>query len=289
MGESWRVLLGHCGTHEGIKISVNDQDRTASFPDRLLGRIAAENIISPKGKKVIVKANEEITEDKIIEISKEGVEEAIVRSPITCTLRYGMCANCYGWDFSVRRKVALGVPVGVVAAQSIGEPGTQLTMRTRYVAGAVMQDVTHGLPRVEELFEMRTPKALSPISEVSGKLKIETGEDGYVLKVSSHRKPVEEREYFIPLASSLTVKDGQEVNIGTQFAQGYLDPKEVLKIAGLVEAQRYVITEAQKVYESQGIAINDKHFEVILRKMSDKVVVETVGDGLREIETNNTK
>ncbi len=221
---------------------------------------------------------QEITEDKVAEIATEDISEAIVRSAITCELKYGMCSNCYGWDYSVRRKVSMGVPVGVVAAQSIGEPGTQLTMRTRYVAGAVMQDVTHGLPRVEELFEMRTPKALSPISETSGKLTIETSDDGYLLKVASHRKPVEEREYFIPLASNLSVKDGQEVSVGTQFAQGYLDPKEVLKITGLIDAQRYVITEAQKVYESQGIAINDKHFEVILRKMSDKVAIETVGD-----------
>jgi DNA-directed RNA polymerase subunit beta' len=125
---------------------------------------------------------------------------------------------------------------------------------------------------------MRTPKALSPISEVSGKLTIETNDDGYLLKIKTHRKPAEEREYFVPKAANLVVKDGQEVNVGTQLAQGYLDPKEVLKITGLIEAQTYVITEAQKVYESQGIPINDKHFEVILRKMSDKVVVETVGD-----------
>ncbi|MBP9716566.1 MAG: DNA-directed RNA polymerase subunit beta' [Candidatus Levybacteria bacterium] len=267
-----------CGTKNGIKISATDPDRTATFHDRILGRIAAENIVSPKTKKPIVKAGQEITEDKVAEIATEDISEAIVRSAITCELKYGMCSNCYGWDYSVRRKVSMGVPVGVVAAQSIGEPGTQLTMRTRYVAGAVMQDVTHGLPRVEELFEMRTPKALSPISETSGKLTIETSDDGYLLKVASHRKPVEEREYFIPLASNLSVKDGQEVSVGTQFAQGYLDPKEVLKITGLIDAQRYVITEAQKVYESQGIAINDKHFEVILRKMSDKVAIETVGD-----------
>jgi DNA-directed RNA polymerase subunit beta' len=266
-----------CGTKEGIKISVNDAQRTAAFQDRILGRIAAENIMS-KDKKVVVKAGEEITEEKIAEVVAAGVEEAIVRSPITCSLRYGMCANCYGWDFSVRRKVAIGVPVGVVAAQSIGEPGTQLTMRVRHFGGVVMSDVTQGLPRVEELFEMRTPKALSPISEISGKLKIEKNDDGYILRITTHRKPAEEREYFVPLAASLTVEDGQEIRVGTQFAQGYLDPKEVLKISGLVEAQRYVITEAQKVYESQGIVINDKHFEVILRKMSDKVVVESVGD-----------
>ena len=272
------VRQNDCGTKNGIKISALDPDRTATFPDRILGRIAAENILSPKNKKVLVKAGEEITEEKLSDIVSSDVESAIVRSAITCELKYGMCANCYGWDYSVRRKVASGVPVGVVAAQSIGEPGTQLTMRVRHFGGVVMSDVTQGLPRVEELFEMRTPKALSPISEVSGKLAVETSDDGYILRVTTHRKPAEEREYFVPLASSLSVKDGQEVVIGTQFAQGYLDPKEVLKISGLIDAQRYVITEAQKVYESQGIVINDKHFEVILRKMSDKVVVETVGD-----------
>ncbi len=272
------VRQDDCGTKNGIKISATDPQRTQAFSDRILGRFAAENIISPKTKKIIVKAGEEINEEELNKVIGSDIEEAVIRSAITCELKYGMCVKCYGWDFSTKKKVELGVPVGVVAAQSIGEPGTQLTMRTRYVAGAVMQDVTHGLPRVEELFEMRTPKALSSISEISGKLAIETREDGYVLQVTTHRKPAEEREYFVPLAANLAVKDGQEVVVGTQFAQGYLDPKEVLRITGLLEAQRYVITEAQKVYESQGIPINDKHFEVILRKMSDKVVVETVGD-----------
>jgi len=267
-----------CGTKKGVAMSVNDKDRTANFAERILGRIAAENIISPKNKKVIVKAGEEITEEKLLEVVANDVEDAVIRSAITCELKYGICSACYGWDFSVKRRVALGVPVGVIAAQSIGEPGTQLTMRVRHFGGVVMSDVTQGLPRVEELFEMRTPKALSPISEVSGKLTIETNDDGYLLKIKTHRKPAEEREYFVPKAASLVVKDEQEVNVGTQLAQGYLDPKEVLKITGLMEAQTYVITEAQKVYESQGIPINDKHFEVILRKMSDKVVVETVGD-----------
>lgn len=266
-----------CGTKKGISVRAVDPNRTASFADRLIGRVAAENVVS-KDKKTITKAGEELTEEKVLEIVKNDIEEVIVRSAMTCELKYGICAACYGWDFSVKRQVALGVPVGVIAAQSIGEPGTQLTMRVRHFGGVVMSDVTQGLPRVEELFEMRTPKALSPISELSGKLTVEENDDGYVLKVTTHRKPAEEREYFVPLASSLTVENGQEITVGTQFAQGYLDPKEVLKISGLTDAQNYVITEAQKVYESQGIPINDKHFEVILRKMSDKVVVETVGD-----------
>lgn len=142
-----------------------------------------------------------------------------------------------------------------------------------------MSDVTQGLPRVEELFEMRTPKNFSPVSEITGKVKIETTEEGYVIKIRNAKiKPIEEREYFVPLASSLLVSDGDEIVAGTAFAEGYLDPKEVLKVKGLTYTQRYIITQVQSVYESQGIAINDKHFEVILRKMSDKVVIETVGD-----------
>jgi len=175
--------------------------------------------------------------------------------------------------------VALGVPVGVIAAQSIGEPGTQLTMRVRHFGGVVMSDVTQGLPRVEELFEMRTPKNLSPVSELSGKVTVVTSEDGYVVTVKNTKsKPADEKRILYTEASTLSVSDGDEILAGTQLAQGYLDPKEVLKIKGLIDGQRYVIGEAQKVYESQGIGINDKHFEVILRKMSDKVIIETVGD-----------
>ncbi len=273
------VRADDCQTTEGILVIDNEQGRTAIFGDRILGRTAAAKIVSPKTKKEIVKANEEITEDRAKDIVKEGVTEVYIKSAITCKLEYGICATCYGWDFSTKRKVDLGVPVGVIAAQSIGEPGTQLTMKVKHFGGIVMSDVTQGLPRVEELFEMRTPKSLSPISEISGKVSIETNEDGYIIKVKSAKaKPVEEKEYFVPMAANLTVEDGIDILAGTQLATGYLDPKEVIKIKGLVEGQRYIITEAQKVYESQGIGINDKHFETILRKMSDKVIVETVGD-----------
>jgi len=268
-----------CQASEGILVMQGEPGRTAEFTDRILGRFTAEKVTSKKSRKEVLKANEEITEEKIKEILSEGVEEILVRSPITCRLEYGVCAICYGWDFSTKQKVELGVPVGVVAAQSIGEPGTQLTMKVRHFGGIVMSDVTQGLPRVEELFEMRTPKSLSPIAEISGKVSVETSQDGYIVKVkNSKAKPAEEKEYFVPLASTLTIENGQEILSGTQLGQGYLDPKEVIKIKGLVDAQRYIITEAQKVYESQGIGINDKHFEVILRKMSDKVIVETVGD-----------
>ncbi|PIZ99620.1 MAG: DNA-directed RNA polymerase subunit beta', partial [Candidatus Levybacteria bacterium CG_4_10_14_0_2_um_filter_35_8] len=268
-----------CETKEGIIVVAHEEGRTASFTDRITGRFAAARIVSKTTKKEIVKEGEEITVEKAKQVISGEVVEALIRSPLTCGLEYGICAKCYGIDFSNKRIVQTGVPVGVIAAQSIGEPGTQLTMRVRHFGGVVMSDVTQGLPRVEELFEMRTPKNLSPISEISGKIKIETTDEGYLLTIKNSRtKPVEEKEYFVPASATITVNDGQEIQIGTQLAQGYLDPKEVIKINGLREAQRYVINEAQKVYESQGITINDKHFEVILRKMSDKVIVETVGD-----------
>ncbi|KKQ29826.1 MAG: DNA-directed RNA polymerase subunit beta' [Candidatus Levybacteria bacterium GW2011_GWA2_37_36] len=268
-----------CGTKEGIILIKDEKDRTTPFLQRILGRVSAGNVYSLKTKKIIAKAQEEITVALAKKIVDNEVSEVIVRSAITCELEYGICVKCYGWDFSTRKTVEQGVPVGVIAAQSIGEPGTQLTMRVRHFGGVVMSDVTQGLPRVEELFEMRTPKALSPIAEFMGKIKLETTDDGYLVTIKSTKiKPAQELEYFIPLTAALNVKDGDEVLPGVQLAQGYVDPKEMLKIKGLTDAQRYVILEAQKVYESQGIAINDKHFEVVLRKMSDKVVVETVGD-----------
>ncbi len=271
------IQADDCGSTEGITISSHDTDRLTAFTDRIVGRLSAEKVT--KNRQTILEINEEITPEKAKEIEKLGIEELVVRSPLTCKLAYGMCKRCYGWDFSTKKPVAMGVPVGIIAAQSIGEPGTQLTMRTRYVGGAVMSDVTQGLPRVEELFEMRTPKNLSIISALAGKVKIETVDEGYKITVANDKiKPVEVQEYFVPLAAELAVKDGDNIVAGTPFAQGYLDPKDVLRISGLRASEKYILTEAQKVYESQGIAINDKHFEIILRKMSDKVVIETIGD-----------
>ncbi|MBI4097388.1 MAG: DNA-directed RNA polymerase subunit beta' [Candidatus Levybacteria bacterium] len=273
------IMSDDCGVTEGITIAVNEPERTTAFADRIMGRVLAANAVSKKTKKVVLKQSTELTEENVKKLIDNEVEEVVVRSPMTCKLPYGLCINCYGWDFSTKKKVNYGVPVGVIAAQSIGEPGTQLTMRVRHFGGVVMSDVTQGLPRIEELFEMRTPKNLSPLSEITGKVKVETTDDGYRIQVKNTRiKPIEAQEYFVPLAATVTVKDNEDIIAGTPFAEGYLDPKEVLKIGGLLVAQRYIIIETQKVYEAQGIAINDKHFEVILRKMSDKIIVETVGD-----------
>jgi len=265
-----------CGTEEGLLV------RKAQRPDvylkRILGRLVAEDVVGEKGQ-VVVKKGELVDEAKLEEIDKAGVEEVRIHSPLCCGSRYGMCAKCYGWDLSTRKMVELGTPVGVLAAQSIGEPGTQLTMRTKHTGGVVGVDVTQGLPRVEELFESRLPKTLSPISEIAGKVKVEEQEEGWKVTVRNDMaKPVEEREYLVPKTSKLLVKDGQLIDVGMQLASGFLDLKEILVIKGLRAAQEYLVAELQAVYESQGIPINDRHFEVIVRKMCDEVKIVTSGD-----------
>ncbi|MFH0863974.1 MAG: DNA-directed RNA polymerase subunit beta' [Candidatus Gottesmanbacteria bacterium] len=271
------IRLDDCHTKDGIEISRTDK-RQASFVSRILGRILVENVTDPKTKKILIKSGDEINEDNIGLIEEYSIAKVSVRSPLTCQAKYGLCVTCYGRDFSTRKMVEIGTPGGVLAAQSIGEPGTQLTMRVKHTGGIVGLDVTQGLPRVEELFEARTPKVLSPISEISGKARVEETADGYKIVVRSRGKPVEEREYMVPLTIELRVNDGDEVLAGEQLATGFLDIKEVLQVRGLRGAQRYLIDEVQAVYESQGIPINDKHFEVIVRKMSDKVKIESAGD-----------
>ena len=203
----------------------------------------------------------------------------VVRSPLTCAARYGICATCYGWDLSNKKVIEIGTPAGVIAAQSIGEQGTQLTLRTKHSGGIVGLDITEGLPRVEELFESRVPKVLSPLAEISGKVTLAETEEGWkVIITSIHAKPKEEREYTIPKTLKLAVEDKQLVEAGAQLASGALDIKEVLSVRGLREAQEYLVNEIQKVYESQGIPINDKHFEIVVRKMSDEVRILTPGD-----------
>jgi len=190
-----------------------------------------------------------------------------------------MCSACYGLDLSTREAVKIGIPVGVIAAQSIGEPGTQLTMRTFHSGGVASGvDITQGLPRVEELFEARTPKSVSPISEIAGKVSLVEDGDNRIIRIRTTTKPHEEREYLIPANASLLVEDGALISAGTPLSSGHLDIKEVLRVDGLRAAQRYIVEDVRRVYESQGVSINEKHFEVIVRKMSDKVRVESQGD-----------
>ena len=266
-----------CGTTEGI--TIVRAERPEVFADRLVGRIVLETVKDDK-KKVIVENGGEISEAMAAAIAAATkVEKVKVRSALTCHTQHGLCAACYGWDLSTKKQVAIGTPVGVLAAESIGEPGTQLTMRTKHFGGIAKSDVTQGLPRVEELFEMRRPKSLSPLAEIAGKVKVIESNDETKVRITSIGKDqAEEKEYIIPPLSTLKVKDEQLVEVGAQLASGSLDVREILAVSGLQAAQLYLLHNIQAVYESQGIPICDRHFEVILRKMSDKLQIETVGD-----------
>jgi len=267
-----------CNTTDGIDI-VREGSRASKFQARIAGRLSLKTIKHPKSKKVLIKKNSLIDEEATEQLRHAGINKVAVRSPLTCQTPYGICAACYGRDLATNKDlVEIGTPAGVVAAQSIGEPGTQLTMRVKHTGGIVGLDVTQGLPRVEELFETRVPKALSPMTEIAGKVKVEETNQGYVFTITTTTKPQESKEYTAPLTSVLKVKTGDLVPVGAQLIQGSLDIKDVLNIKGLREAQHYLLKEIQAVYESQGIPINDRHFEVIIRKMSDKVKIENSGD-----------
>ncbi len=275
------IREGDCGIEDGISVDVaGRRDNEAYMTSMLLGRVTTKEVVSKKDKKTLVKKGSEIDYEALAKILRDDtITEIVVRSPLFCRLRYGLCASCYGWDLSAYRRADTGTPVGVIAAQSIGEPGTQLTMRVRHFGGVVMSDVTQGLPRVEELFEVRRPKVLAPIADISGKVQVSKVEDGFIIRVRNAKvKPVEEREYFVPMTSTVLVEEDETIVAGTQLCEGYLDPRDVLKISGLRAAQEYLIAQIQSVYESQGISIHYKHFETIVRKMSDKVMIETPGD-----------
>ena len=272
------IRIEDCKSEEGLQISKGEKDETV-FEQKIFGRVLAENIVKPSSKKIILEKNTILDTDKVKKILQSKIESVKIRSPLTCQAKYGICQSCYGYDMSDLKPVEMGSPVGVLAAQSIGEPGTQLTLRVKHAGGIVGLDVTQGLPRVEELFEARIPKVLSPISEISGKVQVEEKPEGYKITVRNEEvKPAVEKAYILPLSAELRIKDKQLIASGEQFATGFLDLKEVLKIRGLRGAQNYLLSELQKVYESQGIMINDKHFEVIIRKMSDKVRIKDNGD-----------
>lgn len=266
-----------CGTEEHLLIEAKGP-RAQHFGKRITGRVLAGPVHDPETNELLADKGDEVDEDVVQVFLDKKVESLIAYSPLTCQATYGLCAKCYGKDFSTKDMVEIGTPAGVVAAQSIGEPGTQLTMRVKHAGGIVGLDVTQGLPRVEELFETRTPKSLAPLSEIAGKVSVEEKEDGYYVTVTSEGKPVKTKTYTVPITSILRVSDGDLISAGTQLSAGSLDIDEVLKVRGLLGAQLYLLDEVQNVYESQGIPINDRHFEVIIRRMSDKVRIETSGD-----------
>ncbi|MFA6602765.1 MAG: DNA-directed RNA polymerase subunit beta' [Candidatus Shapirobacteria bacterium] len=269
-----------CGTNGFITISRNDRGRERYFARRILGRFLANDCINPDTKEVIATKGQLIDNKIVSLIDNSPLTQVDIFSPLTCDAQQGMCQKCYGWDLSDRKLVQVGVPVGVIAAQSIGEPGTQLTLRTKHTGGVVGVDVTQGLPRVQELFEVRMPKLPSPLAEISGKVKVKETIDGFELKLvgKDDKNQAKTITYLLPSNVTLLISDGDLIAAGTQLCSGSLDVREVMEIKGIEAAQRYLINSIQAVYESQGIGIHDKHFEVIVKEMSDKLKVEDPGD-----------
>ncbi|HEY6058064.1 MAG TPA: hypothetical protein VIV06_08530, partial [Candidatus Limnocylindrales bacterium] len=332
-----------CGTEEGSWITRAESREIAgeddSFRRRLVGRLAAAPVRHPeRDAELVVDRNEQITEEIAGTIDEAGLDEVLVRSPLTCEARYGVCRACYGRNLATGELVGIGEAVGIIAAQSIGEPGTQLTMRTFHTGGVAGLDITAGLPRVEELFEARIPKGKAEISHIDGVVEIIRGEGGTRVKVTSREsydttlalpagaellaapgdlveanqvvaradtagtpavdvqapvrgflvrdgeqvvvraEDVVEREYAIPHNAKLMVENGQEVRAGDPITDGPINPQEYLETRGKDAVQRYLVKEVQKVYRSQGVTINDKHIEIIVRQMLRKVRIDQPGD-----------
>ncbi len=266
-----------CGTHEGIEISdIKDGNQVLEkLEERLEGRFALEPIINPETKEVIVDTETLITEKIASEIVKAGITSVKVRSVLGCRAKHGVCSKCYGMGLATREKVSIGEAVGIIAAQSIGEPGTQLTMRTFHTGGVAGGDITQGLPRVEELFEARKPKGLAIISEIDGKVSIKDENKRKEITITGKN---EAKTYLISFGAKLRVKDGDEIEAGEPLIEGSINPNDILAIKGPEGVYKYLTTEVQKVYRNQGVDINDKHIEVIGRQMLKKVRVEEAGD-----------
>jgi DNA-directed RNA polymerase subunit beta' len=335
-----------CGTTSGIWLMESKDAYLPSLYERIVGRLAAAAVTDPNDGTVIVNRNEEINEEKAKRIVSAGVTQVYARSPLSCQSRMGVCQFCYGFDLSRGRVVDRQVTVGIIAAQSIGEPGTQLTLRTFHTGGVQGLDITSGLPRVEELFEARIPKGQAIISEIDGVAEVLPTEEGYKIRVANSEvyrnelplpagmepligdgewvdvgtvlarssedtsegektealavppvlAPVsgtiniegnnlvisyeekEEETYLVPFSTSIRVENGSKVRAGDQLTEGHVNPQDILRIKGREAASRYLVDEIQKVYRSQGVNINDKHIEVVVRRMLQKVRVDSPGD-----------
>ncbi|WP_427340804.1 DNA-directed RNA polymerase subunit beta' [Caloranaerobacter sp. DY30410] len=267
-----------CGTDQGIVVSAfkDGNEVIEELWDRIVGRFAIEDIIHPETNEVIVKAGELIDENVADRIVEAGIEKVKVRSVLTCKTRHGVCAKCYGRNLATGEVVDVGEAVGIIAAQSIGEPGTQLTMRTFHTGGVAGADITQGLPRVEELFEARKPKGLAIISEVSGVVSINQTRKKKEVIVTTESG--ESKVYTIPYGSRIKVKQGDYIEAGDEITEGSVNPHDILKIKGVVGVQTYLVKEVQRVYRMQGVDINDKHIEIIVRQMLNKVKIEDAGD-----------
>ena len=266
-----------CGTTEGIEITdIKDGNQIIEkLHERLIGRYALHDIVNPTTGELIVDNDTLITPDIADKIINAGIEKVEVRSVLECRTKHGVCAKCYGMGLATRKEVNIGEAVGIIAAQSIGEPGTQLTMRTFHTGGVAGGDITQGLPRVEELFEARKPKGLAVISEIDGTVKIEEVKKRKEVTVTSKDNS---KTYAISFGSKLKVKEGDQIKAGDPITEGSINPNEILDIKGPEGVYNYLTSEVQKVYRNQGVDINDKHIEVIGRQMLKRIRVDDNGD-----------
>ena len=271
------IRIDDCGTHDGIDVSdIKDGNQILEpLEERLVGRYVVDDLYTENGKELLVD-NETMITDKIAKkIVDSGITTVRVRSILGCRAKHGVCSKCYGMGLATRQRVNIGETVGIIAAQSIGEPGTQLTMRTFHTGGVAGGDITQGLPRVEELFEARNPKGLAIISEIDGVVSINNEKKRKEVIVTGKD---DAKTYVISFGSKLRVKDGDKIHVADQITEGSINPNDLLTIKGPEGVYNYIISEVQKVYRNQGVDINDKHIEVIARQMLKKVRIEDSGD-----------
>ena len=267
---------------QGMKVRAilgADGREIESLHDRLVGRFAAENVVNPETGEVIVGQNEFITEELANTIIGAGINEVSIRSIFTCKSKFGVCAKCYGKNMATTLPVQIGEAVGTIAAQSIGEPGTQLTMRTFHTGGiAATGDITQGLPRVEELFEVRKPKGCATICEEAGIIERENKDNLHYIRIKDEMTGEVKKEYVLPFNAEVKVQDGEKVVPGVLLNAGSVYPQDILRVSGVTGVQDYILEQVQSVYRGQGVDINDKHIEIIVRQMLKKVRVENAGD-----------
>ena len=270
-----------CGTIQGVLVEafINEKDGSVieSLSERITGRYTSKKVINPETKEVIAEKDTYITEQIADKIEKAGIKAVEIRTTLTCKTETGVCQMCYGRNLATSNVAEVGEAVGIMAAQSIGEPGTQLTMRTFHTGGVASgSDITQGLPRVEELFEARNPKVKSTVAEIAGKItNIENQNGKFKISITNDK---ETREQTTNYGVKLRVEVGDEVKPGDRLNEGAVNPKELLAVTDPITVQNYIVQEVQKVYRSQGVDIADKHIEIIVRKMINRMRITDAGD-----------
>jgi len=274
------VREADCGTSDGIEVEdfIDGKEEIERLSERCADRFAADDVVNTETGEIFVKAGEFISEEMAIKIQNSGIKKVKVRSVLTCKTIHGVCAKCYGTNLATGKLVNVGAAVGIIAAQSIGEPGTQLTMRTFHTGGiAAAADITQGLPRIEELFEARKPKGQAIISEIPGKVTLSERAHKREVTITNYEDK-ESKTYLIPYGSKLLVNEGDYIEAGDKITEGSINPHDILNIKGMKALESYILMEVQRVYRMQGVDISDKHVEVIIRQMVNKIRIEESGD-----------